>query len=97
MKKNYQIYKEKLSKQEYFSLDVINLILGLVIIVIAILALLGKGGVMMHSLVFLFGGFLMLFNTIKNINRKSMLAIAFGIGTILMFVVFGLIVYYLGA
>lgn len=94
-KKKYEIYKDKLSKQEYFSLDVINLILGLVIIVIAVLAVLGKGGYMMHSLVFLFGGFLMLFNTIKNIYRKSMLAVAFGIGTILMFTVFGLIMYYL--
>lgn len=94
-KKKYEIYKEKLSKQEYFSLDVINLILGLVIIVIAILAVMGKGGVMMHSLVFLFGGFLMMFNTIKNINRRSFLAVAFGIGTILMFTVFGLIMYYL--
>lgn len=95
MNRKHQIYKEKLSKQEYFSLDVINLILGLVIIVVAVLALLGMGGIMMHSLVFLFGGFLMLFNTIKNVNRKSMLAIAFGIGTVLMFTVFGFIVYYL--
>lgn len=97
MNKKFQLYKDKLSKQEYFSFDVINLILGLVIIVVAVLALLGKGGVMMHSLVFLFGGFLMLLNMIKNINRKSLLAVAFGIGALLMFVVFGLIVYYLGA
>ena len=97
MSKKHTIYKENLSKQEYFSFDVINLILGLVIIVVAVLALLGYGGIMMHSLVFLFGGFLMLLNMIKNINRKSLLAVAFGIGTLLMFAVFGLIVYYLGA
>lgn len=96
MNKKYQIYKDKLSKQEYFSLDVINLIMGLVIIVVAILAVLGMGGLMMHSLVFLFGGFMMLFNTIKNIHRKSVLAIAFGAATLLMFAVFGFIIYYMG-
>ncbi len=80
-------------KQEFFLLDVVNLLLGLVIIVATILALLGVGGIFMHMIVFFLGGTLMLLNAIKNFRRKSLLSITFSVFTLLMFGIFAYILY----
>ena len=94
MNKKLKIYKENLLKHEFFLLDVVNLFLGLAIIVSCALALLGEGGVFVHSLVFLLGGIMMLLNTIKNIRRKSLLAVTFAIFTVFMFGIYAYIFYY---
>ncbi len=94
MSKKFQVYKQNILKQEFFVLDVINFLLGAVIIVIAAIALFGEGNLILHSLVFLLGGILMLLNTIKNLKRKSLLAVTFALFTVLMFGIFAYILYY---
>ncbi len=75
-------------------LDVINFLLGLVIIVISMIALFGEGNLFLHAMVFLLGGILMLLNTVKNLKRRSLLAVTFATFTVLMFGIFAYIVYY---
>ena len=91
--RKYQIYQQNIRKQEYFLLDVVNFLLGLVIIVATILALLGIGGLLMHMVVFFLGGTLMLLNAIKNFRRKSLLAVTFTVFTLLMYGIFAYILY----
>ncbi|MBP5384370.1 MAG: hypothetical protein J6Y57_05285 [Lachnospiraceae bacterium] len=94
MNKKIQAYKKNMLKQEFFLLDVTNLILGIAIIVVTVLALMGEGGALMHSLVFLLGGIMMLLNTIKNVRRQSLLAVTFAVFTILMFGIYAYILYF---
>ncbi|MCR5222929.1 MAG: hypothetical protein K6D90_08720 [Lachnospiraceae bacterium] len=94
MNKRYQIYKQNMLKQEFFWLDIVNMILGTAIIVITALALFGSGGVFLHSMVFLLGGFMMLLNTIKNLKKRSLLAVTFAIFTVLLFGIYAYVFYY---
>ena len=94
MGKRFQVYKQNMLKQEYFVLDVVNLILGTAIIVLTALTLFGQGGVYIHALIFLLGGILMLLNTIKNMRRKSLLGVTFAVFTVLMFGIFAYILYF---
>lgn len=84
MNKKFRIYRDNLIRQEFFVLDIINLILGTVVLACAVFAMLG-GSLMMHMLVFLLGGTLMLLNMVKNIRRRSMLAVAFAVFTVLLY------------
>ncbi|MBO4901738.1 MAG: hypothetical protein J5518_02970 [Lachnospiraceae bacterium] len=90
-----QIYKQNMLQQRFFFLDVTNLVLSIALIAVTALALLGEGGMIMHSLVFLLAGIVMLLNTIKNICRKSLLAVSFAIFTVVMFGIYGYILYVL--
>ncbi len=80
-------------KQEFFLLDVVNLIIGLMIIAATVLSLLDIGGLLMYMAVFLLGGLMMLLNTIKNYRQKSLLAVTFAVFTLLMFGIFAYILY----
>ncbi len=80
-------------KQEFFLLDVVNLIIGLMIIAATVLSLLDIGGLLMYMAVFLLGGLMMLLNTIKNYRPKSLLAVTFAVFTLLMFGIFAYILY----
>ncbi len=92
MNKKFRIYWNNLVRQEFFFLDIINLILGTVALVCAVFAML-QGSLMMHMLVFLLGGTLMLLNMVKNIKRKSMLAITFGVFTVVLYSLCAFVLY----
>ncbi len=88
-RKRLKNIEQNLVKQEFFVLDLINMVLGTAILVFAVLALLGYGGFLFHALVFLMGGILMSINCIKNLKRKSLISVAFGIFAIVMFGIAG--------
>lgn len=75
-------------------LDVVSIMLGTATIVMTFVALINGENMVLHSVVFLLGGFLMLVNTLKNINRKSRLAIAFGVLALIMFAIFSVTLYF---
>ena len=88
-----KIIWNNIKKHEFLGMDIVNLFLGIAVIFCAILALSGVGGYLMHILVFFFGFFLMLLNMLKNIKRRSVMAVTFGLFALITLIVMGSLFY----
>lgn len=79
MKKETKAYIANVVKSNFFLVDLINVILGVAILVLAFFSILEGGQIILLQFVFLLGMILMILNCYKSIRKKSMaMSIAFG-------------------
>ncbi len=84
MKKETRAYIKNTIKNDFFVIDLVNLILGIAILVLAVLSVIDGTKVIMFSMVFIFGAVLMVLNFYKGLKKKSALTIPFGICALIM-------------
>jgi len=96
MKKEVKSYFKSVTKNEFFLLDMINIILGIGILVFTGISFVNKANLWSYLIVFILASILMALNMYKNIKKNSSMYIIFGFFTLMMviitiFIVAGLI------
>ncbi|MDO4967091.1 MAG: hypothetical protein Q4E51_10360 [Lachnospiraceae bacterium] len=91
MKKESRSYVLNIMKSEYFIIDLINMVIGIAVLVLAVFAFI-KGAMETFGVVFILGCAMSIFNMIKCIMRKSAMGIIVFSGlTVAMFVMVSVI------
>lgn len=93
MKKETRSYILNILKSEYFVIDLINMVIGILVLVFAIIAFL-HGNMESFGLVFLLGAAMSIFNLVKSVMRKSLMGMVVFSGLTLsmfamIFVIYG--------
>lgn len=71
MNKDTKIYIKNITKNDFFFIDLVNLMLGLFIIFLFIMAMITGGDKMFFAAEFLVGAILAVVNLVKSILKKS--------------------------
>ncbi len=79
MKKESKAYIKNVVKNEFFFIDLINVILGIMILVLSALSLFDSGRMLRFAIVFILGTVLMALNCYKCLRKKSFLGVVYGI------------------
>lgn len=93
MKKETRSYILNILKSEYFVIDLINMLIGILVLVFAVIAFV-QGNMENFGLVFLLGAAMSIFNLIKSVMRKSLMGMVVFSGLTLsmfamIFVIYG--------
>jgi len=84
MKKETKAYIKNVVKNEFFFVDLINVILGIAILVLAALSLFDSDSMLRFAIVFILGTVLMALNCYKCIRKKSILGVVYGVFMLVM-------------
>lgn len=83
MKKETKAYIKNVVKNQFFFVDLINVILGITILVLAAMSLFDTS-MLRFAIVFILGTVLMALNCYKCIRKKSLLGVIYGIFMLVM-------------
>lgn len=93
MKKETRSYILNILKSEYFVIDLINMLIGILVLAFAVIAFV-HGSMENFGLVFLLGAAMSIFNLVKSVMRKSIMGMVVFSGLTLsmfamIFVIYG--------
>ncbi len=79
MKKETKAYIKNVVKNEFIFIDLINVVLGIAILVLAALSLFDSGSMLRFAIMFTLGTVLMALNGYKCLRKRSVLGVIYGI------------------